>query len=101
MFANITFDFLFTMGTDVTNVPLFTIITMVTRVTSAHWVRLLEGTKGFISEDISCSVLLLDWGGCLLMAACNTPSGVELAAGRPTPKCLLRSFPRSRQFNRC
>jgi hypothetical protein len=53
MVANITIDFLLTMGTEVTNVPVFTIVTMVTRFTSAHWARLLEGAKGFISEDIS------------------------------------------------
>jgi hypothetical protein len=91
MFANITIDFLLTMGTDVTNVPLFTTVTMVTRVTSAHWVRLLEGAKGFISENILCSVLLLDWGDRLLTAACNTPNVVELAVGRPTPQCLRAS----------
>ena len=78
MFANITIDFLLTMDTEVTNVPLFI---MVTRVTSAHWVRLLEGTKGFLSEDISCSVLLLDWGDRLHSAACYT--GVTVCRLRP------------------
>jgi len=33
MFVNIAIDFLLTMGTDVTNVPPFIFVTMVTRVT--------------------------------------------------------------------
>jgi hypothetical protein len=99
--ANITIGFLLTMGTEVTNVPQFTIVTMVIRVNGAQWVRLLEGAKGFISEDISWSVLLLEWGDRLLTAVCNTPSVAELAVDRQTPQYRIRRFPRSRQFNRC
>jgi hypothetical protein len=62
MVANITIDFLFTMGAEVTNDPLFTVVTVVTMVINARWFRLREGAKGYTSENISCSVLVLDWG---------------------------------------
>lgn len=56
MVANITIDFLLTMTTEVTNVPLFTIVT----VTIAPWARLREGAKRSAAEYIPCTVLLLD-----------------------------------------
>ena len=46
------------------------------------------------------SVVLLDWGGRLLTAACNAPSVVEMVVGGPTPQRLLRGFPRSQHFKR-